>query len=239
MNREWLRRHRDKIGVMLIWGIGAAAVLGLIWYKSRDLEEDKLEETRYVSSMTIAERPKIALTFDDGPNPSWTPLLLDGLAQREVKATFFLIGENAENYPELVKRIDKEGHLIGNHTYSHVEIAKLSDAQAYEEIEKANEVLSAITGKVPEYMRPPFGSWQKELEKEVGMFPVMWSVDPLDWTTEDVAQIVNRVVTETQENDIILMHDCYESSVKAALQIIDILSQAGYEFVTVDELILD
>ncbi|MEE1031851.1 MAG: polysaccharide deacetylase family protein [Ruminococcus sp.] len=227
------------IGKRMLLALGGIIVVaGTVWYKSNNIYE-KEEETIYVSNLLEAEKPKIALTFDDGPSLNWTPMLLDGLKERGVKATFFLIGENAEANPEIVKRIYEEGHLIGNHTYSHVEIAKVSDEEAYQEIEKANEVLISITGKRPEYMRPPFGSWQKELEEKVSMFPVMWNVDPLDWTTTDTAEIVNRVVTETEENDIILMHDCYESSVKAALQIIDIFTEKGYEFVTVDEMILE
>lgn len=88
-------------------------------------------------------------------------------------------------------------------------------------------------------MRPPFGVWQKNLELEMDVMPVMWSVDPLDWTTENTDEIVNKVVTETEENDIILLHDCYESSVDAALRIVDILQKKGFEFVTVDELIIE
>ena len=88
-------------------------------------------------------------------------------------------------------------------------------------------------------MRPPFGLWQRDLELEIEVMPVMWTIDPLDWTTENVDEIVNKVVTEAEENDIILMHDCYGSSVDAALRIIDILQKKGYEFVTVDQLILD
>ena len=90
-----------------------------------------------------------------------------------------------------------------------------------------------------EYMRPPFGVWQKNLELEMDVMPVMWSVDPLDWTTENTDEIVNKVVTETEENDIILLHDCYESSVDAALRIVDILQKKGFEFVTADKLIME
>ena len=100
-------------------------------------------------------------------------------------------------------------------------------------------MIEKITGTCPEFMRPPFGSWQRELEMEMDVLPVMWSVDPLDWTTKNADEIVNKVVTETGENDIILLHDCYDSSVDAALRIIDILQEKGYEFVTVDELILN
>ena len=88
-------------------------------------------------------------------------------------------------------------------------------------------------------MRPPFGAWQKKLEWELDVMPVMWTIDPLDWTTNNEDEIVNKVVTQVKENDIILLHDCYESSVNAALRIIDILQKEGYEFVTVDELIMN
>lgn len=183
----------------------------------------------------------IALTFDDGPNAQFTPKLLEGLKQRNVHATFFLIGENIEQNSNrnLVKQMYEEGHLIGNHTYRHLEITKLSDEEAYEEIKSTNDLIESIIGKAPEYMRPPFGSWQKNLEKKMMIIPVLWTVDPLDWTTENVDEIVNKVVTETKENDIILLHDCYNSSVIAALRIVDLLQAEGYQFVTVDKLLLN
>lgn len=184
------------------------------------------------------EAPKIAITFDDGPS-ACTPALLDGLKERDVKATFFLVGENVEVYPEIVKRIHKEGHLIGNHTYHHVEITKLSDEEAMYEINKTDEVIAGITGERVQYIRPPFGIWQRELEQDLDVLPVMWTIDPLDWTTENVDEVVNKVVSQAKENDIILLHDCYQSSVEAALRIIDLLKAEGFEFVTVDRLILE
>ncbi|MCB6414731.1 polysaccharide deacetylase family protein [Dorea acetigenes] len=201
--------------------------------------EEFAEAAAYVSSSMVTEPPKIALTFDDGPSSSWTPILLDGLKERGVKATFFLIGENAKKNPDLVKRLDEEGHLIGNHTYHHVEITKVSNEAAYQEIMDADQEIYSITGKHTEYMRPPFGLWQRDLELELEVMPVMWTVDPLDWTTENVDEIVNKVVTEAEENDIILLHDCYKSSVEAALRIVDILAERGFEFVTVDELLMN
>ncbi len=104
---------------------------------------------------------------------------------------------------------------------------------------KTNTAIEEITGKKTEYMRPPYGAWKKEMEENTGMIAVLWNVDPLDWNTDNETEIVNKVVTETEENDIILLHDCYLSSVKAALRIIDIMQAKGYEFVTVDELLLD
>lgn len=201
--------------------------------------EDVPEAASYVSASVKKESPKIAITFDDGPSESWTPKLLDGLKERGVKGTFFLIGQNVEKYPEVVKRLSEEGHLIGNHTYHHVEITKLSEEEAEREIIDTNEAISRITGKEVFYMRPPFGAWQRDLELKMPVLPVMWTVDPLDWTTENTDEIVNKVVTEAEENDIILLHDCYKSSVEAALRIIDILQKEGFEFVTVDELIMN
>ena len=164
---------------------------------------------------------------------------MDGLKERGVKATFFLIGENADKNPEIVKRMAEEGHLIGNHTYHHVELTKVSENEARLELADTSAVIVRITGKEPEYMRPPFGAWQRKLEREIQMLPVLWTIDPLDWTTENQDEIVNKVVTEAEENDIILLHDCYKSSIEAGLRIVDILQEEGFVFVTVDELLLN
>lgn len=201
--------------------------------------EGEIQQKESVEESGVKEKPSIAITFDDGPSGRYTGRLLDGLKERNVKASFFLIGENAEENPELVERIYKEGHLIGNHTYSHVQMTHLSEEAAVREIEKTDQVISAITGEHVAYMRPPFGAWQRELEVRMEVLPVLWSVDPLDWTTENVDEIVSKVVTEVEEGDIILLHDCYASSVEAALRIVDILQKEGYEFVTVDRLLVD
>lgn len=201
--------------------------------------EGEIQQKESVEESGVKEKPSIAITFDDGPSGRYTGRLLDGLKERNVKASFFLIGENAEENPVLVERIYKEGHLIGNHTYSHVQMTHLSEEAAVREIEKTDQVISAITGEHVAYMRPPFGAWQRELEIKMEVLPVLWSVDPLDWTTENVDEIVSKVVTEVEEGDIILLHDCYASSVEAALRIVDILQKEGYEFVTVDRLLID
>ena len=184
-------------------------------------------------------KPKIALTFDDGPHPVFTPRLLDGLKERGVHATFFLIGKNIIGNEDIVRRMKDEGHLIGNHTYNHVQLTKLSEEKACEEIIKTNDLIYEVTGSGTEFIRPPFGSWNDNLECGIELISILWSVDPLDWKTEDTSAVVNRVVKNVKENDIILLHDYYGSSVDAALQIVDILQKEGYEFVTADELILE
>ena len=239
-----MRMNGKKDGVLMACYACLLVIGGLLTWLKYDYNAVKMEDVReacgYVSaSATPVEAPKIALTFDDGPSAAWTPALLDGLKERGVKATFFLIGENADKNPEIVKRMAEEGHLIGNHTYHHVELTKVSENEARLELADTSAVIVRITGKEPEYMRPPFGAWQRKLEQEIRMLPVLWTIDPLDWTTENQDEIVNKVVTEAEENDIILLHDCYKSSVEAGLRIVDILQEEGFVFVTVDELLLN
>ena len=239
-----MRMNGKKDGVLMACYACLLVIGGLLTWLKYDYNAVKMEDVReacgYVSaSATPVEAPKIALTFDDGPSAAWTPALLDGLKERGVKATFFLIGENADKNPEIVKRMAEEGHLIGNHTYHHVELTKVSENEARLELADTSAAIVRLTGKEPEYMRPPFGAWQRKLEQEIQMLPVLWTIDPLDWTTENQDEIVNKVVTEAEENDIILLHDCYKSSIEAGLRIVDILQEEGFMFVTVDELLLN
>ena len=182
---------------------------------------------------------KIALTFDDGPHPYYTEQLLDGLKERGVVASFFVTGEHAALHPDVIKRMQEEGHLIGNHTYSHMQLTKKNRETYKEELIKTNIVLKEIIGEDVEYVRPPYGSWDKSFEKELNMFPVLWTVDPLDWCSNNVSCIKKRVVEKAGENEIILMHDYYSSSVTAALQVVDELLEEGYTFVTVEEILFE
>lgn len=185
------------------------------------------------------ESKRIALTFDDGPHPVCTPQLLDGLKARGVKASFFITGQNAEKYPELVERMQREGHLIGNHTYSHIQLTKQNREQFREELVKTNGIIREITGEDPVFVRPPYGSWDKKFEEELNMFPVLWTIDPLDWCTKDAGNVARRVISKAKENAVILMHDEYDSTVRAALSVVDALQREGYAFVTVEEILFD
>lgn len=207
----------------------------------REKEQEVQETIGNVQENSNADlgTKKIALTFDDGPHPYYTEQLLDGLKERGVKATFFVTGEHAELHPEIIKRMNEEGHLIGNHTYSHIQLQKNNREEFKAQLLKTNEVISNITGKEVLYVRPPYGTWDKKLETELNMFPVLWTVDPKDWCSDNVASVTQKVVSKTEENDIILMHDYYESSVTAALKAVDELQEKGYEFVTVEEILFD
>lgn len=201
----------------------------------------KTDEIKEVLALTRQEsvEKKIAITFDDGPHPYYTPQLLDGLKERGVTATFFLTGEGAEQNPEIVRRMYEEGHLIGNHTYSHLQLNESNGERFKQELIRTNEILAEITGEEVQYVRPPYGSWNRQFEKELNMIPVLWTIDPLDWCSNNAACIAQKVCAKAEENAIILMHDQYKTSVTAALEIIDTLTAQGYEFVTVEEILFD
>ena len=156
-----------------------------------------------------------------------------------MKATFFVTGEHAALHPDVIERMCDEGHLIGNHTYTHMQLNAGNMEEYKKELIKTNEVIEEIIGEDVLYVRPPYGAWDKKLEEELNMFPVFWSVDPLDWCSTNVSSITSKVVKEVEENDIILMHDYFDTSVTAALAVVDELLDKGYTFVTVDEILFD
>lgn len=224
-------RERKNIPVILL------AFLLLLTAVFWEDKSDKADE-QAVPAMAYYEKV-VALTFDDGPGYKTTMTLLDGLKERNVHATFFLLGEKIEQRKEVVERMEEDGHLIGNHTYDHVQLDTVNIECAKEEIAKTNEIIKEITGVYPLYIRPPFGSWNRKLEEEIELTPVLWTLDTTDWNTKDVERIVNYVMEEVESGDIILMHDIYDTSVAAALEIVDRLQKKGYVFVTVDELMIE
>lgn len=212
--------------------LGLCAVFTVVYYE-RYYEPKKVQ----ADSFEIYEQ-MVAITFDDGPGP-YTEALLDGLKKRGVHASFFLIGESISGREDTVLRMYKEGHVIGNHTFSHIGLTTVSTQAALKEITDTNCVIRQITGEDVRFIRPPYGMWDEKFLYMVDLTPVMWSVDPDDWMTDSVATVVKRVVDNVKDGDIILLHDIYPSSVQAALEIIDILSARGYGFVTVEDLLID
>ena len=194
-----------------------------------------------VPSDAPAEIPEcsyyVALTFDDGPRQGTTSRLLDGLRGRGASATFFLVGEEAEANPELVKRMKAEGHQIGNHTWSHVRLDDATPDTIRQEVGKTDTLLTNLLGSGSYWLRPPYGFITQGTEKEISVPMVKWSGDPRDWESRDTAKVVQAVLKNVKPNRIILLHDIYPTSVDAALQIIDTLQKQGCCFVTVEELL--
>lgn len=196
-------------------------------------------ESDMVREKEIDMRKYVALTFDDGPNSRYTKPLLDGLRERGIRASFFLVGECIDGKEDLVKQMAEDGHLIGVHCMTHKDLTKEPLSDAKKEICETGEKIRAVTGVMPEYVRPPFGSWNAKLEEAVDMIPVFWDVDSIDWRLKNTEKVTAKVLKDTEDGDIILMHDEFRTSVEAALRIIDNLTAKGYTFVTVDELMVD
>ena len=230
--------HNRYIKYFLFLLLTADLFLSVLFLKNGHTDIEKIFSLPALSK-TACPPKYIALTFDDGPSSKYTPILLDGLKERGVHATFFLMGKNIEGKEDIVKRMSEEGHLIGNHSYEHIQLTKAGPKAVCEAVEHTQEQIEAITGKRPEYIRPPYGDWNEELEEEIGMTPVLWSVDSLDWKLKDTGKILRRVLKDVKDGDIILLHDIFPSSVEAALELIDILQKEGYVFVTADELLIE
>ena len=185
-----------------------------------------------------AEESKyVALTFDDGPSGRFTRALLKGLRDRNARATFFLCGYRMTEYPELAERIFLEGHELGCHGYSHDGMASMSRREVAEEIGKMRALLPE--GCCLTFLRPPGGCSSDAVEQVAeaqGLAILSWSVDPRDWATRDTWAVEREVLQKVKDGDVILLHDMSDSSVRAALDIVDSLQRQGFTFVTVSQL---
>ena len=179
----------------------------------------------------------MALTFDDGPRPGTTDVLLDGLKERGAAATFFLVGEEIAGNEALIERMGAEGHKVGNHTWSHQRLETAAPETVSEEIKRTDEAIGAILGGSGYWLRLPYGLLPEQAHELITVPVIKWSVDPRDWESREKWAIVNAVMKDVQSGSIILLHDIYPASVEAALEIVDRLQAQGYWFVTVEELL--
>ncbi len=200
--------------------------------------------TKGINTRVIWEGDKntkeIALTFDDGPNAKYTPQVLAILAKEKIHATFFLIGKNAEKNPNLVKQIYQEGNVIGNHTYSHPRLTKISSGKIKGEVEKTRDIVKEITGQPTVLFRPPYGLFDSRILAELAIrkFDVaMWSIDSRDWAKPGAKVIEKNILNKVRSGSIILCHDSHDQIVQALPEIIEKLKAQGYKFVTVTEMI--
>jgi peptidoglycan-N-acetylglucosamine deacetylase len=192
-------------------------------------------------SYVHVDGPYIAMTFDDGPSEKLTPKLLDLLAAHHIKATFFVIGQNASDHPEILQRAVREGHEIGNHSWSHPNFGKMSDESVRRELKKTDDAIVAATGVHPTLMRPPYGSITAHekhwIHDDFGYRIILWDVDPLDWRRPGPKVVTNRIVKETRNGSIVLSHDIHPGTIEAMPETLHELEAKGFKFVTVSELI--
>ena len=197
-------------------------------------------ERTYLTAVNV-EEPVVAMTFDDGPSAVLTPRLLDILKQRNIKATFFVLGQLVQEHPEIVARAVAEGHEIANHSWDHKALNKLGEGGLQHELADTSAEITKATGKPVTLMRPPYGATNPRLnraiEKEYGMKVILWSVDPLDWKRPGPQVVEQRILAGAKPGAIILSHDIHPGTIDAMPATLDALTAKGYKFVTVSELL--
>lgn len=183
----------------------------------------------------------LAMTFDDGPHPTNTPRLLEMLRARNIKATFFVIGQSATLYPQVLRTTVEQGHEIGNHSNTHRLLSKLSDAEMKADLSRCHEAVLSATGVAPRVMRPPYGGLLKRqhevIRNEFGYPIILWSVDPLDWKRPGPSAVTSRILHGASAGGIVLAHDLHSQTVDAMPATLDGLLRRGFQFVTVSQML--
>jgi peptidoglycan/xylan/chitin deacetylase (PgdA/CDA1 family) len=198
--------------------------------------------TRDAATVTAirTQSPIVAMTFDDGPHPRLTPILLDMLKQRNLRATFYLIGTRITTWPDIVRRIADEGHEIGTHTSSHPNLAKHSNTSVLSQIDRTSDAIFKITGRPPVTFRPPYGAFTKRqrlmLYKERNLPTILWAVDPQDWRRPGASVVAKRILKYSHPGAIILSHDIQSGTVKAMPDTFDGLLARGLKFGTMSQM---
>lgn len=242
--------------VLSIVSIGILLFIGIYAYNQKQINQkevnsfniDSLNDYEDIIIKKGNDEDKlVALTFDDGPDEDYTPQILDVLKKYNVKATFFVVGQKVGWHPEVVKREFEEGHEIGNHTFTHINVCHRGYSDILAEINQTQEAIKNVTGKEPKIFRPPYRAINKEMcsiVKDKEMNVILWSnLDPRDWSNPGVGYIANTIITKVTNGNIILLHDYnnQRQSTSQTIQALDVfipaLLEKGYKFVTVSELI--
>lgn len=208
-----------------------------LFYAYEDLQD--VLTLPYTNTTIDPTKPMVALTFDDGPG-KYTEKLLDILAEHDIKATFFMIGSQIDDYREVVKRMEEDGHEVAGHTWSHRQLTKLSSEEMTDQIMTTRAKIYEVTGADTTLLRPPYGSYNDKVKKvcqDLGVVMVNWSVDTLDWKNKNADKVYNAIMEDVEDGAIVLCHDLYDTTVEAMKRVIPELMEQGYQFVTVSELL--
>ncbi len=195
------------------------------------------DEELYKKAQAEKNKKVVALTFDDGPDGNTTPQALDILAKYKIKATFFVQGKNIAGNEAILKRMQSEGHEVGNHSWNHPILTKLSLEDAKKQLTDTEDAITKVLGKSSKLMRPPYGAISDDIRNSLDLRFIMWDVDSLDWKSKNEAAILTEIQHQTSDGAIILMHDIHQPSVNSLPKVIEYLQEQGYSFVTVSELL--
>ena len=235
--QDWVKNGEDsgKIGV----GMHIDGILVTVVAKGESPKEEQPEQNTNAPKSTIdATKPMVALTFDDGPG-KYEDRILAAFRKYGGKGTFFFVGNQAEKYPNVVKRVAEAGHEVANHSYKHENLPKLSQAGATQSLAKTNEILRRLSGQSVSLVRPPYGATSSSVKAALqnqGQPSILWSIDTLDWKTRNAKSSINIVLQQVKDGDVILMHSIYAQSAEAAEALIPALQERGYQLVSVSEL---
>ena len=235
--QDWAKNGEDsgKIGV----GMHIDGILVTVVAKGESPRAEQPEQSHKVSKSNVdASKPMVALTFDDGPG-KYEDRILAAFQKYGGKGTFFFVGTQAEKYPSVVKRVAEAGHEVGNHSYKHENLPKLSQAGATQSLAKTTEILRKLSGQSVSLVRPPYGATSASVKAALqsqGQPSILWSIDTLDWKTRNSKSTINTVLQHVKDGDVILMHSIYSQSADAAEVLIPALQERGFQLVTVSEL---
>jgi peptidoglycan/xylan/chitin deacetylase (PgdA/CDA1 family) len=243
---EFVREHKKGISLIAILVLFIVTVTIMFVNRSSYAFREPFDlDTMYIPDVPVVTRANneyfdgkklVAVTFDDGPNYGTTDLLIDELAKRDAKVSFFMVGNRVEKYPELVKKVYEAGHTIGNHSYSHKSFNKQKADSYLYEINHTNQLIKNITGQDVIFLRPPYGSYKKSTLENVAMQFVLWSIDTVDWQSRNADMIYDEMIKNVKDGDIILLHDLYPTTIEGALRGIDYLLNNGFAVVSLDEM---
>lgn len=232
MATGWLKLGGKKYYL----GTDGARVTGIKWIDGKGYYFDENGVYQKDKKVTVdPTKPMVAITYDDGPGP-YTERLLDYLEQNNAVATFFLVGQNIPRYKDTVKRAYQLGCEIGNHTWNHSYLSRLSAGGIQSQISQTNAQIRALTGQSTILVRPPYGAYNSSVLSNIGAPAITWSIDTRDWEHRNSARTISNVMSKVRDGDIILMHDIHKSTVDAAATLIPKLKSAGYQLVTVSQL---
>ncbi len=225
-----MKRKNEIFSCCLVFLI-VGVTLGLFFHLHSRINREKL--TPHIDP----EQPMVALTFDDGPNPTYTPPLLDLLYRYQAPSTFFILGEKISSNRWLLQEMVCSGHELGNHTYSHTDLTTLTPQQIEYEIDKTKNALKKILPNYTMlYVRPPYGHYNQLVEDTVEQPLILWDIDTMDWDSASVDTICEIVLTNIHDGDILVFHDNNPNLLKALERILPELQEQGFQFVTIRQL---
>ncbi|WP_168157254.1 polysaccharide deacetylase family protein [Sporosarcina ureilytica] len=198
--------------------------------KNKEIRNNNVEHEE------IPKQKRVALTFDDGPDPKVTTRILETLERYDAKATFFMLGSRVEYYPEIAKSVHEAGHELGNHSWTHPDLTKANNDKIASEIDRTTTIIEEVTGQKPEIFRPPYGAFNDNVLNLTDLSMILWDVDTLDWKHRNASQLLSYVKQNTRDGSIILMHDIHTSTADGLDAVLAYLAENDFQFVTISEL---